>query len=89
MKNYSIYFQLKNDIKDLISDKNNGNYTLAMLYFLRENKIEDLKSTQLDKYIEMANEKIGIYRDNAILPLSLITNSKYKDALLKIVDLSL
>lgn len=89
MKNYSIYFQLKNDIKDLVSDKNNGNYTLAMLYFLRENDIEDLKNAQLDKYIDMANEKIKLYRDNAIFSLNLITNSKYKDALLKIVDLSI
>ena len=89
MKNYSIYFQLKNDIKDLISDKNNGNYTLAMLYFLSENEIEDLKNTKLDKYIDMTNEKIKLYKDNALFCLSSISNSKYKDTLLKIVDLGI
>ncbi len=89
MKNYSIYFQLKNDIKDLASDKNNGNYTLVMLYFLKDYKIEDLNSVNLEKYIQKANEKIKLYKENALISLSAVQNSKYKDALLKIIDLEL
>jgi len=89
MKNYSIYFQLKNDIKDLAPDRSNGNYTLVMLYFLRDYRIEDLNSVELDKYIKKAKQKVDFYKENALLSLNSIANSRYKDALLKIVDLGL
>ena len=89
MKNYSIYFQLQNDIKDIVSDRKNGNYTLVMLYFLKDYKIEDINNADFDKYIKKANEKIKLYKENALLSLNLIQNSKYKDALLKIIDLGL
>jgi len=89
MENYSIYFQLKNDIKDISTDRKNGNYTLVMLYFLKDYKIDDINSVNLDKYIKKANEKINLYKENAIFALSKIKNSKYKDSLLKIVDLGL
>ena len=86
MKNYSIYFQLKNDIKDIVSDRDNGNYTLVMLYFLKDYRIEDLKTVRLDKYINMANEKVKLYKDRMLFCLNSISNSGYKDVLLKIVD---
>ena len=86
MKNFSIYFQLKNDIKGIIADRKNGNYTLVMLYFLKDYKIEDLNNVNLEKYIEKANEKIKIYRENALISLNSIQNSRYKDALLKLIE---
>ena len=89
MENYSIYFQLKNDIKDITDDRKNGNYTLVMLYFLKDYKIEDINNADLSAYIKKANEKVNLYKDNAILALNSIRNSKYKDALLKIIDLGL
>ena len=89
IKNYSIYFQLQNDMKDIDSDRNHGNYTLVMLYFLKDYKIDDLGNVNLDKYITKAKEKIKLYKENALLSLSGIQNSKYKDSLLKIIDLGL
>ena len=89
MKNYSIYFQLKNDIKDITADRKNGNYTLVMLYFLKDYKIEDINSVNLNKYIEKANKKIDTYKESALFSLNTIQNSKYKDALLKLIDLGL
>jgi all-trans-nonaprenyl-diphosphate synthase len=89
MKNYSIYFQLKNDIKDITSDAKLGNYTLVMLYFLKDYKIEDIDKVNLDKYINLANEKIKYYKEKALLDLNLVQNSEYKDTLLKIIDLGL
>ena len=89
MKYYSIYFQLKNDIKGINPDRNLGNYTLVMLYFLHDYKIEDLNNVKLDKYIEKANDKINLYKEKALYSLNLVQNSKYKDSLLKIIDLGL
>lgn len=89
MKNYSLYFQLKNDIEGLNPDKNLGNYTLVMLYFLKDYKIEDFNNTDIEKYILKAKEKINFFKQKALYSLNLIPNSKYKDALLKIIDLGL
>lgn len=89
MKNYSIYFQLKNDIKGINPDKNLGNYTLVMLYFLKDYKIEDFNNTDIEKYILKAKEKISFFKGQALYSLNLIPNSKYKDSLLKIIDLGL
>ncbi|MBR2068199.1 MAG: polyprenyl synthetase family protein [Candidatus Gastranaerophilales bacterium] len=89
MENYSIYFQLKNDIKDIDSDVNNGNYTLVMLYFLRDYKIEDFNKQKLDEYIKKANETTELYKKKVLFNLESISNSIYKETLLKIVDLEL
>lgn len=86
MLNYSIAFQIKNDIKDIQSDFKNGNYTLVMLYFLMENNLQDLKNQNLDKYILKAKNKLNEYKFNAIKNLEDIKNSKYKDDILKICE---
>ena len=55
--------ELKNDIKGITPDRNLGNYTLVMLYFLKDYKIEDLNNVKLDKYIEKANQARKIARN--------------------------
>ena len=89
MLNYSIAFQMKNDIKDIQSDFKNGNYTLVMLYFLMENEIQDFKNKNLDKYISKANEILEKYKAHAYKSLENIEKSIYKEDILKICTLTL
>ncbi|MBQ8476080.1 polyprenyl synthetase family protein [bacterium] len=84
--NYSMAFQLKNDIKGIKEDRNLGNYTLVMLYFLKDYKIEDFSKKNLDKYIKKANEKIEFYKANARKSLNFIEKTQYSEALSKLLD---
>ena len=61
--------------------------TQVMVPFVNTNHdLGLIKNAKLDKYIDMTNEKIKLYKDNALFCLSSISNSKYKDTLLKIED---
>jgi len=86
--NYSIAFQLKNDIKDFKQDYKNGNYTLIMLYFLKENNIEDLNKKDISKYIDEAKIKLEEYKKTAQDYIKML-NSKYQIILLEIIKTTL
>ena len=63
LTNFTIAFQLNNDLNDFSknnsSDIKNGNYTLPMLYFLMENKIENFNNNnEIQKYTKQTEEKI-------------------------------
>ena len=88
MKNYSMAFQIKNDIdnfKKNSSDYINGNYTLPVIYFFLENKSLDNFQNNADFYIKKANNEVENYIKKALDALDNIENSKYKNAL---IDLS-
>ncbi len=85
MKNFSIAFQIKNDTNDINSDIKNGNYTLIVLYFLKENSIEDLnKNSNFEKYKNQTYEKIEHFKNLALENLASIENSEYKQSLIKL-----
>lgn len=89
-KNFSIAFQIKNDTNDIDSDIKNGNYTLVMLYFLKENSIEDLNnSSNLDKYIKQTYGRIEHYKNLALKSLDTIEESIFKQSLIKLTNLAL
>lgn len=83
IKNYSIAFQIKNDVdnfKSNISDIKNGNYTLPMIYFEQENQKKDIKNNK-EKYLKKASNEVEKYKENA---LGFLDKIKNKDtALLK------
>ena len=88
MKNYSMAFQIKNDIdnfKKNSSDYINGNYTLPVIYFFLENKSLDNFQNNADFYTKKANNEVENYIKKALDALDNIENSKYKNAL---IDLS-
>ena len=87
--NYSIAFQINNDIKDIKHDEENGNYTLVMLYFLMENSIDEFNEISIDKYVLMAKEKKNIYKKFAIEFLNTVENTVYKKSFLDLCDLTL
>jgi hypothetical protein len=63
-KNFSLAFQIKNDIdnfkKDL-SDFKNGNYTLPVIYYFMENSNNDIdfNNSKFQKYIDISIEKMN------------------------------
>ena len=59
MINYSTAFQIKNDIKDIKEDSKLGNYTLAMLYYLKDNMdINEAKKLAVSKMLEYKNKAL-------------------------------
>lgn len=81
MKNYSLAFQIKNDIdnfKTNKSDYKNGNYTLPVIYLKSQDELNQDVNTALDlsenKLLEILNE--------ALRSLEGIENSIYKEALI-------
>lgn len=90
IKNYSIAFQIKNDIdnfKNNISDIKNGNYTLPMIYFEEENKKQNINNC-IDKYSKKAFAQVEKYRKNAIDSLKKIKN-KNTDLLIELSAITL
>lgn len=72
LKNYSIAFQIKNDIdnfKKNKSDFKNGNYTLPMIYFEK-----DKKKTDFDECLKKAQNEVLKYKNTALDYLSKIQN---------------
>ncbi|MBQ2984496.1 MAG: polyprenyl synthetase family protein [Candidatus Gastranaerophilales bacterium] len=90
VKNYSLAFQIKNDIdnfkKDL-SDYKNGNYTLPVIYFSKENPIGkiDFSNEKFDKYIKLSIEKMNEIKKLSLDNLEKIENSAYKNALKELI----
>lgn len=91
MKNYSIAFQIKNDINDIKTDKSdikNGNYTLSVLYFFMENE-QIFKNSDFSKYISKALKKVEEFLNLAQKSLNKIPNSIYKNSLVEICSITL
>lgn len=87
MENFSIAFQIKNDIDNIsgnCSDIKNGNYTLPMLYFNMDNETKFC-----EKYVLKSREKINEYRLLALKFLDNLDNSQYKDSLFNLVNVIL
>ncbi len=100
MSNYSIAFQIKNDIDNILyknlSDINNGNYTLPVIYFCLKNSVKEFNTEQInnflknkDIYIKMSYDKVLEYKNNAIDKLNILTESEYKKALLELAEYTL
>ncbi len=88
--NFSIAFQMKNDLSDIDSDIKNGNYGLVVLYFLKDNSIEDLNSnSNFDKYIIQVQKIIEDYKNKALKNLDIIEDSIYKKTLIDLINLTL
>lgn len=92
IKNYSIAFQIQNDIKDYYlnnSDFLNGNYTLAVIYFFMENKNSKPTLKNIQKYIKMAELKKDEFKNKAVEFLVDFDDNKYKNAILKLCNYTL
>ena len=97
MKNYSIAFQIKNDINNIKNENSTdikcGNYTLPVIYFCLENNIRefdyDVFNKEKDKYILKTIEKIEEYKEIAIKFLDNIENSIYKKELIELCEFTL
>ncbi len=79
LKNYTIAFQIDNDLK-ISNDIKNGNYTLAVLYFLRdypEKKPSDFSDDE--KYISLARNKKEEYIKSSLKYLDKIESPYKKD----------
>ena len=84
LKNFCLAFQIKNDLKGIKSDFENGNYTLPLIYYFEENKTLE-KNCNLEKYIEKTKTKINNYKEKATKALK--NDSIYKNALLELVEI--
>ncbi len=95
LKNYTLAFQIKNDIDNIknknLSDIKNGNYTLPVLYFCRENNIDLLNCENVcfQNCINLASKKVDKYKKSAIIFLSEIEDTIYKKALADLCDYTL
>ena len=94
LNNYTLAFQIKNDIdnfKNNATDFKNGNYTLPVIYFSKENNSTDFKEKKVEfqKCIEKSIDKVEELKQKAIASLNSIEDSQYKNALIKITDYTL
>ncbi len=95
LKNYTLAFQIKNDIDNIqnknSSDIKNGNYTLPVLYFCKENNIDllDCKNDCFQNCIDLANKKVCSYKEAAINFLDKIEDTVYKSALVNLCNYTL
>ncbi len=91
IENYSIAFQIKNDIDNFMnnsSDYKNGNYTLPVIYFFMENNTAEFnqRNENFEKYIQKSYKKVEEYKLNAVKSLDVLENSEYKEALIKLTN---
>ena len=84
LKNFSLAFQIKNDLKDTKSDFENGNFTLPAIYCFEENK-KFTSNENPEKYLKKTQQAINLYKQKAIDVL--INNSLYKNALVELVEI--
>ena len=98
MKNYSIAFQIKNDVSDIKSknfyDAKQKNYTLPFLLFFIEKKINPLDfekylSFDFNEYILKSEKYIEKYKNKALYHLNEIENSIYKKSLIELTNYTL
>lgn len=88
LKNYSIAFQINNDIKNFKidnSDFKNGNYTLPMIYL----KLENGSIDDIEKYSSLAYQKVVEYKNIALSFLNKLEKSKYIDEIIDLTEKSL
>ena len=95
LKNYTLAFQIKNDINNIknkdSSDIKNGNYTLPVLYFCKENDINLLncKNDCFQNCMNKANKKADSYNKIAISFLNNIEDTIYKKTLIDLCNYTL
>lgn len=98
IKNYSVAFQLKNDISDIkskkFSDAKHKNYTLPLILFAIENKInlmdfEKYLSFDFNKYILQSEQYLEQYTKKALKNIQQIENNCYKQALIELTQYTL
>ena len=98
IKNYSMAFQLKNDISDIkskkFSDAKHKNYTLPLILFAIENKInlmdfEKYLSFDFNKYILQSEQYLEQYTKKALKNIQQIENNCYKQALIELTQYTL
>ena len=92
LKNYTIAFQIKNDIENITSnssDIKNGNYTLPVIYSFMENRKEILNSDLEEKYIEKSRQKVKDLEADALSYLNSIDESEYKKSLIELCKYTL
>ena len=90
-KNFALAFQIKNDIdnfKNNSTDFKNGNYTLPVIYFFKENNSINLNQNDIDfqKYIDKSCEEIKKLKEKSLLSLEKIENSIYKKSLIDLTN---
>lgn len=90
-KNFALAFQIKNDIdnfKNNSTDFKNGNYTLPVIYFFKENNSINFnqKDTDFQKYIDKSCMEIEILKEKALFSLNDIENSICKKALIDLTN---
>ena len=88
LKNYSIAFQINNDIKNFKidnSDFKNGNYTLPMIYL----KLENGSIDDIEKYSSLAYQKVVEYKNIALSFLNKLEKNKYIDEIIDLTEKSL
>ena len=97
LKNYSIAFQIKNDIANIENENSSdikcGNYTLPVIYFCLENDIKEFRVEDFNSkkaiYIAKTLKKVEEYKNLSIKFLENIENSIYKEELVKLCEFTL
>jgi len=95
LKNYTLAFQIKNDIDNIkfkdATDFKNGNYTLPVLYFMKENqgKFPDFSDESFKKYLIKAQNKVEEFKTIALNFLKDLDETPYKTALKQLSDFTL
>ena len=94
LKNYTLAFQIKNDIDNFklnSTDFKNGNYTLPVIYFFMENKTVNFnqKSDDFQKFIEKSFRKVEEIKNQALKHLENIDNHAYKTLLIELTNYTL
>ena len=97
MENYSIAFQIKNDINNILkcnsSDIKCGNYTLPVIYFCLDKNIEEIDINVFERekeiYIKKALKKVEEYKISSINYLKDIENSTFKKELIELSNYTL
>ena len=98
IKNYSIAFQIKNDISDVKTkkfyDAKQKNFTLPLILFFLENKInpmdfENYLSLDFNKYILKSEQFVEKYKQKTLDNLNNIENNIYKTTLIELINYTL
>lgn len=96
MKNYSIAFQIKNDIENIKSTNSSdiqcGNYTLPVIYFCLDNNADvdiDSFNKVKEKYINKSLKTVEEYKNSALKDIEGIENSLYKDSVIRLCKYTL
>ncbi len=89
LTNYSLAFQIKNDIEDIEEDFKNGNYTLPVLYFFKENNTDNINYENIKKYKDLAFKKLDDLSKKALEQLSGLEDNEYKNSIIELCKYTL